>query len=235
MNDNPMEKEDGKEGDFYLKEWLQATINRYIQKFQAGEPGAFEELWQNCANYVYRHLRFRVGGNLVLTRQTARKLTRDVCHHLGNYLEDHAKGNAEDFWEWLNNVSVKIKKRALRYYEVKGLSLDKPLPPEEEGDLIRAMHQHTPTPLEILIRQEDKVETRRARNLLDAVLDKLSPIEKYVIFARFYDKQDYKVISQRLYGDESKADYLCDDVLREALRKMKRIYEKDYGIKEIPF
>ncbi|MBA7704321.1 hypothetical protein ES703_113126 [subsurface metagenome] len=215
---------------------LQDSIGRCIQKFREGQPGWFEELWRSCESYIFRRLRFRVGGRFVLTRRAAENLTKDVWQELGNYLADYARGSSEDFWKWLDKVITKVKRRALRYYGARDYSLDRPLPPEEEKALQRAMMKRTtPTPLEILIRREERAETKKAGDLLDAVLNKLNPIEQYVIFVRFYDKLAYKQISQRLYGDESKEDYLKEYVLRAALRKMRRIYEKDYGIKEIPF
>jgi len=211
----------------------EAHIQALIQRFKDGETHALFELWDIFDTYVYRLMILPVGGTAELPKYTAEAASNSVWARLYHRLKDYRPLPGVRFIRWLRAVALNVKRRETPR-RPPDFSLDQPMTPQQKVWVTQASIKMSRSPLQILIEREEQAEIDRAKGRLNEMISQLDPIEQYVIFSRFYDDMPYKEISQRLYGNEEKAGYLMDDVMRETLRKMRRIYRQKYGIKDIP-
>ncbi len=209
------------------EEDVQALIRRFRED---DDLEAFFRLTDLYDGYLYRLMLTSVKGSIEVPPRTAGILVNETWVRVRESLQrvDYRPLAGVRFIKWLRAVALQVKRDLLRNRP--DLKFEQALPRRVFG----AEAEPPKSPINILIEREEQVEIDRAKGVLNEAIDQLNPVEQYVIYGRFYDRMTYKEISQRLYQNTERVDYLKEDVLREALRKLRRIYRKKYGIKNIP-
>ena len=141
---------------------------------------------------------------------------------------------AEFFTSWLHKVALNMKRDYTGELERQPVSLD--IIAEEEPCRFESLMKNSEceTPLDTLMHEEEEQYKTKALALLPEVLNALSPEDKFVIAARFFEGLSYEEISSRLSGDREKADRFRKRRER-TLKKLKDVFTERYGIDEITF
>lgn len=207
-------------------------VQELVKKVQEGKYEYFEELWMTFSKYVFWIMRFQVERTPVLDELAALSLTNDVCTKLFMKIEKYQRREGVSFISWLHRIALNMKVDYLKEMRKQPESLDELA--ERQPDRFEKLlaDRNTEAPMDTLVHKEDALLKAGAINLLPVVLNNLSPEDRFVITAHYWEKISYEEISLRLTGNREKADRFRKRKER-ALEKLRVIYNKQYGIKKL--
>jgi RNA polymerase sigma-70 factor (ECF subfamily) len=164
-----------------------------IRRHQAGQPAAFDALFERYKDYVYR-VAFLTLHNGEDAQEATQETFMDVLRGLRNY---DVNGPAR-FETWLFRVTVNRCKTRLRRKRVSTADWDEleerleRLPVDEGATSNGTMTGHIDGNPEVLaLRQEDKAR-------LWAAVNRLSPVHREVVLLRYGQEFSYEEISEAL-------------------------------------
>ena len=169
------------------------STEELIRRHQAGQPAAFDALFERYKDYVYRvsYMTLRNGED---SQEATQETFMDVLRGLRNYDVD---GPAR-FETWLYRVTVNRCKTRLRRKQVPSADWDEleerleRMPVSEGATSDGTMTGHVDgNPESMMLRHEDKAR-------LWAAVNRLSKVHREVVLMRYGQEFSYEEISEAL-------------------------------------
>lgn len=165
-----------------------ASLFRLVKLFQAGQTGAFADLWRSCFRLVYSWCRY--GREAALSVEECEDLCSEVMSKVYERLSETDIQNGLHFLRWLKMVTINRKtdylRRAVRYQRAQGELADK------------ARLQQTQPPEEAALSDERHSQLARA-------LGALSAEEESLLQLHLHEGKTFPEIALMMEGMKAKA------------------------------